>query len=1003
MKRIFILILFLTTTVNLSAQISSSDVQGINCNTPMGYVALDAIISYPSTAIWVYKSNGSWVDVSSLSFATVSATKDTLFTSECGLYKVSFYYDNIGLPVEEIDSFAVSCPITIGQGQDPIVCYGDSSGTLKRPVFGGTKFDPDSSFVLNDTLNGDEYYMYTWYYADDSIGMNSVLLTDTTENLLGIPAGWYKAVITDAIGCSDSIDYLEFKNPQKIRVDTQVVDHNKCIGDTTASMFLRISGGKKYNITNKYFYYLVLNTDTVSFSDLSGSTPNFTYLSNSNNMQDFYPDSIMFNDLAAGSYILSVVDSNSCIMLDTIEVLEPEVYTVYSSTTYPLICASDSAVFLIDSVTGGNSMINYYFLGFGNDTINVPAGTYDVFVKDLQFGCDDTLSVSFNAQYEIEIESTINNILCYGDSSGMITIDSISGGNAPYIVQWGGVNTQSISAGNYTVFIADSLGCTLMQDFIVGQGESFSANPVFYPPSCYGFSDGSIAVDVTGGTGQLSYYWLNGTGNLDSLYGLSSGIYSLVITDSLSCIDTLELMLYEPEEISFAFANFEDTLLCRGEVTVVDVVISGGTGPFLVSWNDLDSNVQRWITAGIYSCEVSDENGCTTPNTQIVITEPDHFSIQNTSFNNATCDAGGNAEIITVGGTNPIHYIWSTGDTIENIDSLFGSNYWVIATDYCGNSDTAYFDLIPFELITNLTYDNLTHIAFVEVDNTSTGGPFSYQWTNLSGDIISVDSITSALCEGTYYVTTTDNTSNCSVTDTLVATYYLPNGIVDVTTTTVLADADLWGFAPYTYFWDTGEITQHANICPGSHWVEVTDKDGCLVREDFEIEELIISLDPAAAIIECNLENLDIDLEASATGGIEPYVFQWWNGSTENPINLGMSPGNFSVMVTDANGCIEDTAFVIATITSECIPNVFTPNGDNINDTWDLEDTFLYSDSEVKIYGRFGKLLFQSVGYHEPWNGTNEKGNDVPAGVYFYSIEIGHSFDAIKGTVTILR
>ena len=90
-------------------------------------------------------------------------------------------------------------------------------------------------------------------------------------------------------------------------------------------------------------------------------------------------------------------------------------------------------------------------------------------------------------------------------------------------------------------------------------------------------------------------------------------------------------------------------------------------------------------------------------------------------------------------------------------------------------------------------------------------------------------------------------------------------------------------------------------------------------------------------------------------------------------------------------------------MSSECVPNVFTPNNDDINDTWSLEDTFLYSDSEVKIYGRYGRLLFHSIGYNLPWDGRNIKGNDVPDGVYFYAIEIGHGFDPIKGMVTIIR
>jgi len=176
-----------------------------------------------------------------------------------------------------------------------------------------------------------------------------------------------------------------------------------------------------------------------------------------------------------------------------------------------------------------------------------------------------------------------------------------------------------------------------------------------------------------------------------------------------------------------------------------------------------------------------------------------------------------------------------------------------------------------------------------------------------------------------------------------------------------------------------------------------------MIREDFDINPIVITFDPSGTIIECNLQNLDVDMEAIIAGGTPPYTYQWSNGSTENPLNLALNPGNYSISVMDNNACVEDTAFVIATMSEECIPNVFTPNGDNVNDSWNLEDTFLYSDTEVKIYGRYGRLLFHSVGYGTPWDGKNKKGNDVPDGVYFYSIEIGHEYDAIKGSVTIIR
>ena len=1011
MNRIFIVIFCIVSVIKVNAQINSEFTQGIDCNNLSGYIAIDANISYPTTVVWEHKVNGAWINVDTFSFTLVVGTKDSLFTTQCGLYKISFYYDNlVGGFTQEVDSFTISCPITIGQGQESILCFNDSSGILKRPVYGGVKFDPNNSVVLNNTIDGDEYYVYKWYFADDFTGLNTILLPDTSENLTGASAGWYKTIVTDVVGCSDSIDFTEFKNPQKFTVDTSFfVNKNVCNGDTVASIFLKVKGGKKIMQTHKYLYYLTLNNDTIAFSDTTGISSNFTHSSFSVNMQEFYPDSILIVNLAAGSYIFSAVDSNGCVMIDSINVKEPDAYIAYASTSYPLICASDTVEFIIDSIIGGNQNLNYYFLNYGNDTINVAAGDYDIIINDPLFGCYDTISVTCVAQYEIELYDSIQHVLCYGDSSGILSIDSIYGGNSPYSIQWGGISPPDVTsisnlvAGTYTAFIVDSLGCILMQDFIVKQPSSFSANPILYPPSCNGVSNGAIKINITGGTGSLSYYWLNGTGIADSIYGLSVGTYSLVIIDSILCTDTIHFTLNEPESLSFSFANYINPLLCNGELTTVDVLISGGTGPFDVLWNDGNSDAQRVISSGTYSCQIKDSNGCTSDNIPLIISEPNPFSISQVDYSNPTCFDGGYANITSIGGSSPFSYLWSTGDTTKVVSSLFGDNYWVIAIDSCGNSDTAYFTLIPFELVTALIYDNITHIGSVEIDFTSTGGLFSYEWVDVIGNVISTDAITSNLCEGTYFVTTTDESTNCFITDTLIATYFLPNGIVDETTTTVFSDADLWGNPPYTYLWDNAEITAHSNVCPGSHWVEVTDDDDCVVRANFDIDPILITLDPSEFIIECNLENLDVDITADAIGGTAPYTYVWSNGSTESLINLSLRPGSYSVVVMDNNACTEDTSFVVATISSECVPNIFTPNGDNINDTWNLENTFLYSDSEIRIFGRFGRLLFQSVGYTTPWDGKNKNGNDVTEGAYFYHIDIGHDFDAIKGSVTIIR
>ena len=1006
MRKVSLLLIIIFLSLKMFSQISATT-QGVNCYNDSGsiFLVFDNSITFLSID-WEYSVHNSnnWISVDSFNtpFIQVTSTLDSLETINCGLFRLIYSYELGPQIVYDTNEYSISCPLTMGKGQDLIKCFGDSSGTLKRPVFGGEKFDPNNSIFLNDTFDGDEYYLYAWYYADDSMGTNSILLVDTTQNLIGIPAGWYKTVVTDAIGCTDTIGYIEFRNPQRLEINNVYTKNIDCRGSNTGSIGFTGWGGRKYDVFNKYFYYLIIDNDTIGFSDTTGSSSWFLNTSVSLNMQSYFKDSIQFDSLFAGEYILSIVDSFGCSLSDTFTIVEPLPYSTFASTTFPLICESDSGYLKIDSVLGGGN-IQYGFTGSNVDSIYVPFGWYEMYIEDLDFNCIDTVPVRCYAQYEISVFETIADNSCFGDALGAIVIDSIKGGNFPYDVQWGGINNNALAANTYSVLIVDSIGCVHPEEFIVIQPNQLLANEVLYPPSCNGILDGSISINITGGTGSLNYGWLNApSGFPDSLFGLSAGVYTLVVSDAMSCVDTLIFTLNEPEQIAFSYANYENPLLCRGAITAIEIAISGGTGPFSVLWNDGSLDMQRIIGAGNYSCKVTDANGCATPNTPIVFTEPDSLELT-LVHSEISCNEGGMASISFFGGVQPLSVLWSTGDTSLSVDSLWGTTYWVIVTDSCGNSISDTFTLYPYLLETTVYYDDVIHMGSVEVDYTSTGGPFSYEWTDILGNVIGADSITSHLCEGTYFVTTTDITINCSVIDTLLATYYLPNGIIDEATTTVLPDSNLWGNSPYTYLWDNGEVLAHANVCSGSRWVEVTDKDGCVIRADFEIDPLLITLDPAETIIECNLENLDIDITADASGGTPPYTYSWSNGNTENSINLSLSPGNYSVIVMDNNACTEDTAFTIATMSAECIPNVFTPNGDNINDNWSLEDTFLYEDSEVRVYGRFGKLLFQSVGYISPWDGKNEKGNDVPEGAYFYSIEIGHEFDAIKGSVIILR
>jgi gliding motility-associated-like protein len=964
MKRIFFFFFLVNSLFLKSQTILSDSVLGVNCYHD-GSISLLITNVNSLTLNWFFEdSNLVWISADTMSSVQfLNSNLDTLLTTQCGSYRLDFngisrYY---WLP----------CPLGISASHDNVKCFGDSTGMLKRVAYSG-----ESPYNYEWFMNGNFY----------SSGSNDTL----SGNLL---VGSYKVIFTDSIGCSDSISAL-ISSPSLLMIDTMHISDINCRGANTGSIFYSVSGGKRYIASEFYNYYLIDGLDTVANeSSLSFSSVLNLY-------------QVTFDSLFAGEYILSVVDSFGCVLDTLFEINEPVPYETYGSTIGGmLVCESDSGYFKIDNVIGdsllGSDNLGFGFLYYSNDTIYVPSGEYDIYIYDSIYSCLDTVSITCNALYKIEVYKSINHVDCFGDSTGDIVIDSIRKGNAPYDIQWGSVNNSSLFAGSYSVHIVDSIGCLKTEVFVISQANQINPNEFLYHPLCNGDANGSIAINLSGGTGGLSYYWLNGTGTADSLYGLSSGIYTLVVSDSLLCIETFDFFLTDPDSLIISFSNFQDTLACYGEVTVLNLLISGGTAPFSVLWNDGNTNQQRIIGAGNYSCTVTDANGCITSESLVII-EPELLSI-NLTYSEITCDEGAAASISINGGVEPIDVIWNTGETLMSIDSLWGTIYWVVVTDSCGNSASDTFEISPYLLETSVFYDDSTHVGDVEIDTCSSVGTFAYQWVDILGNVISNNNLTSHLCEGTYFITTNDNTTNCSVIDTLIATYYLPNGIIDETITTVLPDSNLWGNPPYSYFWDNGEILAHANICPGSHWVEVTDDGGCIVREDFDIDPLLITLDPAEFIIECNLENLDVDIIADAAGGTAPYTYAWSNGSTENSINLSLSPGNYSVVIIDNNACTEDTSFTIATISAECVPNVFTPNGDNINDTWNLESTFLYSDSEVRIYGRYGRLIFQSVGYSTPWDGKNENGNDVPEGAYFYSIEIGLGFDAIKGSVTIIR
>lgn len=123
-----------------------------------------------------------------------------------------------------------------------------------------------------------------------------------------------------------------------------------------------------------------------------------------------------------------------------------------------------------------------------------------------------------------------------------------------------------------------------------------------------------------------------------------------------------------------------------------------------------------------------------------------------------------------------------------------------------------------------------------------------------------------------------------------------------------------------------------------------------------------------------------------------------------NPVTTPVNPMLYTIMaVNKTNGCVAYDSVAVKIVTAIYVPNAFTPNGDRVNDVWRIPALQSYPDAVVVIYNRYGQKIFESKGYHLPWDGTF-KGSKQPMGSYVYLIKpSANAVEYLKGTVTLIR
>jgi gliding motility-associated-like protein len=216
------------------------------------------------------------------------------------------------------------------------------------------------------------------------------------------------------------------------------------------------------------------------------------------------------------------------------------------------------------------------------------------------------------------------------------------------------------------------------------------------------------------------------------------------------------------------------------------------------------------------------------------------------------------------------------------------------------------------------------------------------------------------------------------------------------------------GMTPYSYSWNTSpEQTTSAisNTGPGSYTVTVTDANGCIETANITLTE------PPELFLSSTVTNAtcpdsdDGTIALSIAGGSVPYNILWSDGSaTQNRSDL--SPGTYSVVVTDQNLCAKSLQAEVgfaAGYNCIVIPQVITPNNDGYNDEWIIRNIDIYPEAEVLIYNRWGKLVFRTKNLSaNPWDGRQ---NDklVPTDSYHFILYLNDGSPPRSGVISVIR
>lgn len=718
------------------------------------------------------------------------------------------------------------------------------------------------------TVNPAGSYTYTWSNGAE------------TEDISNLGAGIYTLTITDVNGCQAQESFTVSGNSD-LTVNAMVNAVTSCVAPN-GSIDLTISASNTYTL---------LWSNGATTQDLTA--------------------------LNAGTYTISITESNGCITTQLYEITSTINLPQASTTAMPARCTTANGSIDLNITTGMNLTFHWSNDSTTQNLVNIPAGSYAVTITDGQ-GCTavvhDTVTTVFSSLWVAA--QIAQNTSCINPNGAIYTI---AGGEvlAGWIWSNGQTTTDitGLQAGNYSITVTDVYGCTLDSTFTVTSTQSYPQFTSSYIPADCADGKGSLMVHLTS-PGNHQVLW--SSGDMDTLLqDIVPGTYYVSVTNAQGCTTTDTLSLdppVSPLQISGLVGN--NTSCTQGNGSIKSVVLQASNVSYLWSTGATTADIFN-LKPGPYSLTVTDSIGCQ----KSILFHVEDLSQKptvNFAANPSYCGQDNGSVILQTSPASGLNYIWNDGTTQSNRSNLKPGNYSVTVSLSNDCTDTA--SIVVNEIVFNPTLQaNINALTSCQNANgninvmISPAGNYTWLWSN-GYTTKDIDSLTS----GIYHLTVSDD-NGCSTTKsyTLTDARTYPtvtlvsihpscgqnNGIIQLNTPNVGSVAYLWS--------DGFTLKDRYAMAPGTYTVTLTNDMGCQT-----IDTTILTNQGNDIHYAIQIQNLTSCTEANGmisldtTSNTQKINILWSTGENTTQLN-SLKEGTYYFTLTDAAGCVVIDSVII--------------------------------------------------------------------------------------------